>query len=102
MRKIEPKNIKIGDFIYIIDNGKKERRYILKKILNRKGVLFEWWMLKEKSKKETHLFEIRYYGGITDMNPDSKENGAFMGYTIHKLNKKEVSEFNKLLILKNL
>ena len=101
MRKIKPENINVGDSIYMVDRKDKKRRYILKKILDKKKETFKWWFLKDKSDKR-HLFEMTYTEGVTDMSPDVEVNTAFMIYTIHRLNKKEVSEFNKLLILKNL
>jgi hypothetical protein len=100
MRKIKPENIKVGDFIYLVFKDDKNTRYILKKIPNKKNKtpLFKWWILKNKLEKP-HLLEPDYMGMFDDVN---MENESFERYEVYKLNKKEITEFNKLFILMNL
>ena len=102
MKKIEPKNIKVGDFIYIIEHlfieKNKNRRFILK-ILLKKGELTDtyFWRLKNTSKKASIFDPIKFKGDYT-MDKEDWEN-----YNLkYKLNKKEVTKFHKLLILNNL
>ena len=102
MRKIKPENIKIGDFIYIIEHlfieKNKNRRFILK-IFLKKGELTDtyFWRLKNTSEKASIFDPIELKGDYT-MDKEDWEN-----YNLkYKLNKKEVSKFTKLLILNNL
>ena len=98
MEKIEPKDIRIGDYIYLVDKKRKNIRYILKKTPKKKKntPLFKYWVLKNKSEK-SYLFDPEY-GGIEAMMRDTN----FKYYIIYKLNKKEVLKFIKILILLNL
>jgi hypothetical protein len=95
MRKIKPENIKVGDFVYLVDKYDKSRGFIIKKILSKKKEIqafFTIWALKKEP------FEPKYRMGI-EVGLDSD---TLKFYTIYKLNKKEVTKFNKLLILHNL
>ncbi len=103
MRKINKQDVKVGEFVYGIDKKRSEKqrdfRFILKKTSrkNEDGTpIFKVWFLENKSKK-TYLFEPDYFGGEVDIG-----EATFRYYTIRKLNKKEVLEFTKILILKNL
>ena len=98
MRKIKSGTIKIGDYIYFVDKKQKNITYILKKTpdKNERGSIFEYWVLKNKSER-MHLFEPEYKGGTTLMR-----EGSLDYYTIYRLNKKEVLEFKKILIINNL
>ena len=98
MRKIKSETIKIGNYIYFVDKKQKNITYVLKKTpdKNERGSIFKYWVLKDKSER-THLFEPEYNGGTTMMR-----DGSFDYYTIYRLNKKEIAEFKKLIILDNL
>ena len=93
MEKIEPKDMKIGDFIYIIEtlfNEKRgNRRFILK-------FNTEWWKLKNISKKLSIFDPIENKGDYVMLEEDWEH------YKAYKLNKKEIGKFNKLQILNNL
>ncbi len=102
MKKVELKDIKIGDFIYIIEHlfieKNKNRRFILK-ILLKKGELTDtyFWRLKNTSKKASIFDPIELKGDYT-MDKKDWEN-----YNLkYKLNKEEVSKFIKLLIIDSL
>lgn len=90
MKKIKEKDIKVGDFVYGVDEKRTDFRFILKKTPRN----FKVWFLKNNSE---HLFEPKYFGGETDIGEET-----FKYYYIRKLNKKEIDKFNKLLILHNL
>ncbi len=99
IRKINQKDVKVGEFVYGIDKKNKDFTFILKKTSRKdeNGTpIFKVWFLGNKSKK-THLFEIGYFGGEANIMETTLKH-----YTIRKLNKKEVLEFTKILILKNL
>ena len=100
MKEIKAKDIKVGDYIYIESELVKVRRYILKiNSIKKKVIKFKWCKLKDKTKR--HLFEPHptYFSGDDYVNLDI---GMPKEYKIYKLNKKEVSEFTKILILNNL
>jgi len=99
MKKIELKDIKVGDCIYLENKKETNFRCVLKKTPNKeKGMtIFNVFWLKDKS-KSTHLFEPRN----TFKNPLPLGNETFNYYMTYKLNKKEVLKFTKMLILMNL
>ena len=98
MRKINQKDVKVGDFIYIVDRGDKSRRFMIKKITNDKEKsMYEWWCLEGKSEKG-QLPKI----DTGKVSAKHLNNYQFSPYKLYRLNKKEVLEFTKILILKNL
>jgi len=102
MKKINQREMKVGDFIYLDDNEKpRNERFIVKIIkLGSEVDEIDWWRLSEKPKD---LFELsidkekEYNKG-----KDNLDNEDWEGYNLFKLNKKEILEFKKHLILKNL
>jgi len=98
MKQIKKEDMKVGDYIYIIDkNRKRERAFIVKIIdlnMNIHNIKISFWKLNEKSKE---LFEIKEE--IKEWNMESSDWEYF---NLFKLNKEEISQFNKHLILKNL
>ena len=92
MRKIEVKDVKVGDYFFIIDGG---RNFMLKKVANGgKKSTYEWWRLTGNR----NCFEI-----IGSKNSHSHLNDyTFDPYKIFKLNKTEIKRFEKLLIINNL
>ncbi len=98
MKKIELKNIKVGDYFYIVDEGEKSRRFMVKKLINDKEKhMYEWWRLENKSEKG-QLPEI----DTGKVSAKHLNNYQFSPYTLYRLNKKEISEFKKLIIIFNL
>ena len=94
MKKINQKDIKVGELYRIVGKGeKKGRSWIIKinKITN--GINIAWWFLEggDFSFKENGI-------GNGDMNEDYLATT----FDVFKLNKKEILEFKKNLILHNL
>ena len=103
MKKIELKEIKVGDYIYIVENifiqKDRNRRFILEVLSKKRGLKYDtnFWSLESVSKK-TSIFDPTKHKGNYIM---SKEDWG--EYRIcYKLNKEEISKFIKLHILENL
>ncbi len=98
MRKIKEEDVKVGDFVYGRDKKHGDFRFILQKTPRKKKgkSIFKVWFLKDESER-IHLLELNYFAGETNLGEQT-----FKYYTIRKLNKKEILEFTKILILKNL
>ncbi len=106
MKPIKKEDMKVGDFIYIIGKIKKRKRVFMVRIKiitlgNRINI--DWWRLSEKPKD---LFELdrdkeKDNQGENQGNTNMTNNN-WESYNIFKLNKKEITKFNKHLILKNL
>ncbi len=100
MRKIKPKNVKVGELVYLVGIKHKDTRYILQ-ILNvwenklKVKILYLAVEGKKQKLAELKLNDIFPLGGIAC-------NIKILPIEIYRLNKKEVSEFNKLRIIKNL
>ncbi len=96
MKKINKKSMRVGDLIYA--ELKKDNRgiYIVKIIeiggRGKKDVI-DWWGLTSKLSKEIRVI------GQRDYNMDDV---SWKRFDLFRLNKKEVTKFRKLLILKNL
>ncbi|KKK59126.1 hypothetical protein LCGC14_3037500 [marine sediment metagenome] len=101
MKEIKLKDINIGDFIYLNSNLVNVRKYIIKiNSKTKKYLRFKWWKLEDKTKERLFEPNSTYFSGDDYVDLDKgipKEE-----YEMYKLNKKEVSKFNKFLILKNL
>lgn len=98
MKPIKKQNIKVGDFIYLVDKKQQRERAFMTKVTNL-DINIDWWRLSEKPKD---LFELnddkeRNNQGNTNMINNNWEN-----YNIFKLNKQEITEFKRHIILKNL
>ncbi len=103
MKPIKKEDMKVGDLVYIKYKEKpRERRFIVKinnlNINNKGNSKVEWWRLKNILKgKLISLFELTSKKGIEVMIETDWES-----YNLFKLNKKEIAEFKRYLILKNL
>lgn len=102
MKKINIKNIEVGDFIYIIENLLKEkgrnRRFILKILSKKEGLKTHiyFWRLESASEKTSIFDPINHKGSYVMLKEDWKY------YEVYKPNKKEIEKFKKLIILYNL
>jgi len=101
MRKIKPEDIKIGDFIYIIEHlfeqENRNRRFILK-ILSKEGLKkynIYFWKLENTSKKASIFDPLGYKGNYSMLEVDWEH------YKTYRLDK-EIAKFKKLLIINNL
>lgn len=95
MKRIKVENIKVGDYIYGKGEKSNDARFIIDTNLKKRYKILRGKLhfLKCHSKK----FEPELYEGKIDI-----DNKILKLYKIYKLNKKEVLEFIKLNILKNL
>ena len=102
MKQIRKENMEIGDFIYLVDKGQQRARAFMIKITNL-DINIDWWRLSEKPKD---LFEL-------DIDKEKDNQGENQGntnmtnndwesYNIFKLNKQEILQFKRHIILKNL
>ncbi len=96
MKKIQSKDKKQGDWIYLEGIKDENRRFVIKIIEeeNKKEKdNIDWWGLNHK-----------LIGMFAFIGTEGK--GCFMvgwdNYNLFKLNKKEIMDFKKRLILKNL
>lgn len=94
MKKIYKKDIKAGDFIYLIYRKWGGISYVMEivKIINKSLKEVKWWGLKN-----TKLFNFGKDKGIIKM-PDNN----WKYYELFKLNKQETLKLRKHLILQNL
>ncbi len=102
MKQIRKENMKIGDFIYLVDKGQQRARAFMIKITNL-DINIDWWRLSEKPKD---LFELDTHKE-KDNSGDNKgntymTNSDWESYNLSKLNKKEISQFKRHIILQNL
>ena len=103
MKPIKKEGMKVGDVVYIIDKyRKRDRAFIVKIIKLGNRILIDWWVLKEKSK---YLFELMVMENYYSRNTQGKYNmtsANWDNYNLFKLNKQEIENFKRNLIIKNL
>ena len=102
MRKIESKDVNVGELVYLVGIKHKKIKCILK-ILNvlpdslKFKILYLAMGEKKQKLTELKLTDILLNGIICKMKILTMKTFIF-----YRLNKKEVSEFDKLRIIKNL
>ncbi|KKL05754.1 hypothetical protein LCGC14_2602860 [marine sediment metagenome] len=100
--KIEAKDIKVDDYIYIIENlfneRDKNRRFILKILTKKEGLENDtyFWRLENTSQKRSIFDPIEHKDNYTMDKRD------WEGHKAYKLSKEEIGKFNKLLIINSL
>ena len=104
MKSIKIEDTKVGEFIYIIDKEQQRERVFMVKIIELGNKInIYWWRLSEKPKD---LFELDTHKEKD--NSGDNEGNTYMtnsdwnNYNLSKLNKKEISQFKRHIILKNL
>jgi len=101
MKEIKEKEIKVGDFIYVIETlfmkKNHNRRFIINFLTGNNGIgNTKWWGLKNISEKTSIFDPIKNKGSFFMLKKDWEY------YKAYKLNKKEIEKFNKLIILSKL
>jgi len=94
MKKINQKDIKVGELYCIVGKGEKiGRSWIIKINELTNGINITWWFLEEGD------FSFKENGvGEGEMNKDY----LAITFDLFKLNKKEILEVKKQIILHNL
>ncbi len=94
MKKIELKDIKVGDYFCVEQKTEQIRMFLVRKITNDKEkLMYEWWRLNKLKKRQ--LPEI----ASKRISAKHLNNYQFHPYKIYKLNKKERLEFKKSEII---
>lgn len=103
MKKINKKDMKVGDFVYLEYKQNTNNRIFWVEVKELGFGENEWdrvkyWALKKLTKgKSIPLLEIKDGSGIANLDKDDWES-----YDLYKLNKEEVSMSKRLIILYNL
>jgi len=105
MRKIKPEGMRVGELVYLVGIRHKDTEYILKILAVlppdiRVKILY--LCVGAHSPRKSRLFKLKlddvFLKGISCGMSDL----TMKTFTFYRLNKKEISEFNKLRIIKNL
>ncbi len=102
MKKIKEENIKIGEFICIVEKPYKKvslnRRFMLNILSkNNRGLWNVYFCsLQEGDKKTSNFNPLQHKGNYNMLEEDWRRHEAY------KLNKNEVSKFKKSIILRDL
>ncbi len=93
MKKINPENINVGNYFFIVDKDNKDRKFMINKTPNkRKGKsLFKWWALNKKLEPKER------WKGITAITTNTLQD-----FDCFELNQEELEEFTKRAIILNL
>ncbi len=101
MKEINKEDIKVGDFLYLVDKNKGQERAFIVKIMEFGDYIdIGWWSME---RKPNFSFEIDFLLEENEINGECKmDENDWESYNLSKLNKKDEEDFKRHIILKNL